>query len=197
MIEIGHALVSLDVLQEKFCCNLAACKGSCCVLGDAGAPLTIEEAGDLEDYLDELSPYISAEGLLSIIELGSFVQDVDGEIVTPLISQKECAYTFFRDGIAFCAIEQAYLEDAVPFHKPVSCHLYPIRIKSYGDFDAVNYDRWDICNPAREETSHNGLPVYLFVRDALIRKYGEEWFEQLDYAARNLDFGKYRDNGDR
>lgn len=194
MIEIGKALVSLDVLQKNFCCNLHACKGMCCVSGDAGAPLTIEEAGDLEDYLDELGPYMSAEGLLSIMELGAYVRDVDGEIVTPLINNKECAYTLFNGGTAFCAIEKAFREGEVPFNKPVSCHLYPLRIKSFDEFDAVNYDVWDICNPAREESSHNGLPVYLFVKDALVRKYGQDWFDQLDYAARNLDFGKF--NGD-
>jgi len=191
MIEIGKALVSFDVLQKKFCCNLDACKGACCVLGDAGAPLSLEEAGDLEDYLDELSPYISAEGLLSIIELGSFVRDSEGEIVTPLINNKECAFTCVENGIAFCAIEKAYRDGAVPFNKPVSCHLYPIRIKSFDEFDAVNYDVWGICHPAREEGNKNDLPVYLFVKEALIRKYGLEWFDQLDYAARNLDFEKY------
>jgi len=191
MIEIGKALVSFDVLQKKFCCNLQACKGVCCVLGDAGAPLSIEEAGDLEDYQDELRSFISTEGLMAIIELGSFVYDTDGELVTPLIHQKECAYTVFENGIAFCAVEKAYLAGAIPFNKPVSCHLYPIRIKSYDDFDAVNYDVWEICNAARDEGSLTGLPVYQFVKDALIRKYGEEWFEQLDYAANNLDFKKY------
>jgi len=191
MIEIGPALVSFDVLRQKFCCNLPACKGACCVLGDAGAPLTITEAGDLEDYLDELRPYMSTDGLLSILELGAWVRDVDGELVTPLIHGKECAYTLFEDGIAFCSIEKAFNDGVIPFNKPVSCHLYPIRIKEYPDYDAVNYDRWDICNPAREEASHQGLPVYLFVREALIRKYGTEWFEQLDYAAKNLDFSKY------
>jgi hypothetical protein len=190
MIEIGKALVSFDVLRKKFCCNLPACKGACCVLGDAGAPLTIEEAGDLEDYLDELSPYISGEGLLSIIEQGAFVYDTDGEIVTPLINNKECAYTRLEGGISFCAIERAFHEDAVPFNKPVSCHLYPVRIKSFDNFDAVNYDIWEICNPAREEGARKELPVYLFVKDALIRKYGVEWFDQLDFAAQSPDLAK-------
>ena len=191
MIEIGNALVSFDVLQKKFCCNLHACKGACCVYGDAGAPLTVEEAGDLEDYLDEIRPYISDEGLLSIIEQGAFVYDTDGEIVTPLINNKECAFTLFRDGIASCAIERAFHAGVIPFNKPVSCHLYPIRIKSFDKYDAVNCDVWDICNPALVEGIHKDIPVYLFVKEALIRKYGIEWFEQLDYAARNLDFGKY------
>jgi hypothetical protein len=191
MLEIGKTLVSLDVLRKTFCCNLHACKGSCCILGDAGAPLTITEAGDLEDYLDELSPYLRVEGLLSIIEQGAFVYDTDGEIVTPLINNKECAFTVFEEGIASCAIERAFHDDAVPFNKPVSCHLYPIRIKSFEGFDAVNYDVWDICKPATEEGARNGLPAYLFVKDALIRKYGVDWFEQLDYAAKNLDFVRF------
>ncbi len=191
MIEIGNSLVSFDVLQQKFCCDLQVCKGACCVHGDAGAPLTIEEAGDLEDYLDELSPYISAEGLLSVIELGAFVRDTDGEIVTPLINNQECAYTAFENGIAFCAIEKAHNELAVPFNKPVSCHLYPIRIKELNDYDAVNYDVWDICNCARDKGQRENLPVYLFVKEALVRKYGGDWFDQLDYAAKNLDFDKF------
>jgi hypothetical protein len=191
MIEIGNALVSFDVLQKKFCCDLQICKGACCVHGDAGAPLTIEEAGDLEDYLDELSPYITGEGLLSIIELGAFVRDTDGEIVTPLINNKECAFTVFENGIAFCAIEKAHNDQVVPFNKPVSCHLYPIRIKALDDYDAVNYDIWDICNCARDKGGKENIPVYVFVKEALIRKYGQEWFEQLDYAAKNLDFEKY------
>jgi hypothetical protein len=191
MIEIGHALVSMDVLQKKFCCNLSACKGACCVQGDAGAPLTLVEAGDLEDYQDEISPYITAEGLISIIELGAFVYDTDGELVTPLINNKECAYTVFENGIAFCAVERAYRDQVIPFNKPVSCHLYPIRIKAFENYDAVNYDTWVICNPAREEGDKNNLPVYQFVKEALIRKYGEGWYNQLDYAAKNLDFEKF------
>ncbi len=193
MLEIGNTLISLDVLQKKFCCNLAICKGACCVHGDAGAPLTIEEAGLLEDYLDELSPYISGDGLLSVMEQGAFVFDVDGEIVTPLIHGKECAYTLFENGIAFCAIERAYHEQAVHFNKPVSCHLYPIRVKSYESYDAVNYDVWEVCNPARDAGDQSGIAVYEFVRDALVRKYGQDWYDQLDYAAKNLDFDNLHD----
>jgi hypothetical protein len=191
MIEIGRALVSLDVLREKFCCNLPACLGNCCVHGDAGAPLTATEAGDLEEYLEELGPFLSTDGLMAIMSQGAYVADSDGEIVTPLINHRECAYTRFREGIAYCAIEDAWGKQAVHFHKPLSCHLYPIRIKEYEGFDAVNYDIWDICKPARISGDTGGIPVYVFVREALIRKYGEEWFNQLDYAAKNLDFEKY------
>jgi hypothetical protein len=191
MLEIGKALVSLDVLQKKFCCDLPSCKGACCVVGDAGAPLSVQEAGDLEDYSDEISAYLSGEAIISVIEQGAFVYDFEGELVTPLVNNKQCAYTVFENGIAFCAIERAWTDQVIPFHKPLSCHLYPIRIKSFEEFDAVNYDIWDICNPARTHGEKSGIPVYLFVKDALIRKYGEEWFEQLDYAAKNLDFDKF------
>ena len=128
---------------------------------------------------------------MSIIEIGAFTHDIDDEIVTPLINNSECAYTVFENGIAFCAIEKAFHDQAVPFNKPLSCHLYPIRIKTFDDYDAVNYDIWDICNCARTKGNLEGIPVYQFVMDALIRKYGVDWFDQMDYAARNLDFEKY------
>ncbi|MFH0759880.1 MAG: DUF3109 family protein [Bacteroidota bacterium] len=191
MFEIGRTLISLEVLRRRFCCDLQACKGSCCVYGDAGAPLTIEEAGNLDDYIDDLRPYLSEDAILSLLEQGLYVHDIEDELVTPLIRGGECAYTVFENGTSYCAIERAYKAGNVPFNKPVSCHLYPIRIKSYDQFDAVNFDEWDICAPAISEGDRQGLPVYLFAKDALIRKYGQEWFDQLDYAAHNLDFDKY------
>jgi hypothetical protein len=190
MIEIGRALVNFDVVRKKFRCNIHSCKGVCCIHGDAGAPLTVEESGYLEDFIDDLKPYLSKEGFISIKEQGTYVLDIDGEIVTPLIKGNECSYTVFENGIASCAIEKAFHDGAVPFNKPVSCHLYPIRIKEYKEFDAVNYDIWEICSSAREEGIQCDLPVYLFAKEGLIRKYGIEWFEQLDYAAKNLDFDK-------
>ncbi|HBB93671.1 MAG: hypothetical protein A2X22_10335 [Bacteroidetes bacterium GWF2_49_14] len=190
MLEIDRTLVSLEVLSRKFCCNLQACKGSCCVHGDAGAPLTIEETGYLDDYMDELRPYLSTDGIMALVEEGMYMRDIDGELVTTLIRGGECAYTVFEDGISFCAIEKAFHAGDIPFNKPVSCHLYPIRIKSYDDFDAINFDEWDICKPALPEGERQGLPVYQFVREALIRKYGTEWYDQLDYAASNLDLKK-------
>jgi len=191
MLEIGRTLISLEVLSIKFCCNLAACKGACCVYGDAGAPLTIEEAGDLEDYMDELRPYLRTEGLIALLEEGMYTRDIDGELVTTLIKGGECAYTVFENGISFCGIERAWAAGDVPFHKPLSCHLYPIRIKSYEEFDAVNFDEWDICQPALPEGERQGMPVYEFVKDALIRKYGQEWYDQLEYAATHLDIESF------
>lgn len=187
MLEIDRTLISLEVLSRKFCCNLQACKGSCCVQGDAGAPLTVEETGYLDDYLEELRPYLSTDGILALLAEGMYVRDIDGELVTTLIRGGECAYTVFEEGISFCAIERAFQAGDIPFNKPLSCHLYPIRIKSYDDFDAVNFDEWDICKPALPEGERQGLPVYQFVKEALIRKYGNEWYDQLDYAATHLD----------
>jgi hypothetical protein len=190
MLEIDRTLISLEVLSRKFCCNLDACKGACCIYGDAGAPLTIEEAGDLEDYIEELRPYLRTEGLMALLEEGMYTRDIDGELVTTLVKGGECAYTVFENGISFCAIERAFVAGDVPFHKPLSCHLYPIRIKAYEEFDAVNFDEWDICQPALPEGERQGMPVYEFVRDALIRKYGQEWYDQLEYAATHLDIDR-------
>jgi hypothetical protein len=186
MLEIGKTLISLDVIQKRFCCDLAACLGACCVLGDSGAPLREEELALLEKYYKVISGYMSEEGLKAVSEQGLSVIDSEGDVVTPLINKGECAFVRFENGIALCSIENAYIEGKTSWKKPLSCHLYPIRIKSYKLYDAVNYDKWEICNPAVDKGNKLGLPLYLFVKDALVRAYGEEWFEQLDYAAKNL-----------
>lgn len=196
MLEIDHTLISFEVLRKKFCCDLQACKGGCCVYGDSGAPLTIEETGLLDDHLDDLRPFMRKEGLEAVLEQGLYVTDTDGDLVTPLINGGECAYVFFEEGIALCAIERAWQEKAVPFRKPVSCHLYPIRIKSYRQYDAVNFDQWDICQPALSLGERQQLRLHQFVKDALVRKFGTDWYEKLDYAAEHLDIppsGSQRD----
>ena len=186
MLEIGKTLISLDVIQKWFCCNLAACKGACCVHGDSGAPLRDDEVEILEKNFGLISEYMSEEGLAAVSEQGFSVVDTDGDVVTPLINKGECAYVKFENGIAMCSIEKAFIEGKTGWKKPLSCHLYPIRIKGYKRYDAVNYDKWEICNPAVEKGEKLGLPLYLFVKDALVRAYGQEWFDQLDYAAKNL-----------
>ena len=186
MLEIGKTLISLDVIQKRFCCNLAACKGACCVHGDSGAPLRDDEVEILEKNFGLISEYMSEEGLAAVSEQGFSVVDTDGDVVTPLINKGECAYVKFENGIAMCSIEKAFIEGKTGWKKPLSCHLYPIRIKGYKRYDAVNYDKWEICNPAVEKGEKLGLPLYLFVKDALVRAYGQEWFDQLDYAAKNL-----------
>lgn len=186
MLEIQDTLVSLELLRKKFCCNLKSCLGGCCVYGDSGAPLTMDETGLLDDHLDSLRPYLRNEGIRTLLEQGMYVADIENDIVTPLVGGKECAYTVFNNGIAFCAIEKAYREGAIPFNKPVSCHLYPVRIKVYRQYTAVNYDEWEICRPALDEGDKRGIPLYQFLKEALVRKFGQEWFDQLDFAAKNL-----------
>jgi len=183
MIEIEKAIVSLSVVEEEFSCNFEKCKGICCVDGDSGAPLNNEEVEILEKHFDQILPFLSTEGKFAIKKQGKWITDPDGDKVTPLIFKRECAYTVFDNNIATCAIEKAYFEGKIGFRKPISCHLYPIRITKYDDFDAVNYDRQDICFAARLKGQSEGTPVYVFLKDALIRKYGEAWYQQLQAAA--------------
>ncbi|NEQ48712.1 MAG: DUF3109 family protein [Leptolyngbya sp. SIO3F4] len=181
MIEVGRALIHPDLLQEKFVCDLAACKGACCVEGDAGAPLEEEELALLDENQENIRPFLRPEGIAALEAQGNYIRDIDGEWVTPLVDGKECAYTTFdTDGTAHCGIEQAHRAGATDFRKPLSCHLYPVRIQTYRDFDAVNYDRWDICKPACACGSELNVKVFRFVKDALIRKYGGEWYAELE-----------------
>lgn len=187
MIDIDGKIVALDVIEEYFVCDLNACKGICCVEGDAGAPLTEEEIHVLEDIYEDVEPFLRPEGRAAIEKQGHWVIDADGDYTTPLVEGKECAYVIFEKGIALCGIEKAYREKKIDFQKPISCHLYPIRITSYEKFDAVNYDRWPICAPACACGDRLKVPVYKFVKTALIRKYGEDWFKQLEIAANMLN----------
>jgi hypothetical protein len=194
MLEIGKTLISLDLITSNFTCNLPACKGACCVTGDSGAPLEEKEAEKLKEIYPALRPFLSDESVRTIEELGTSVIDIEGDTVTPLNNGRECAYTWFENGIARCAIEKAFMAEAIDFRKPVSCHLYPVRIKKYLRFDAANYDRWVICLPAIKQGDELQMPVYLFVKNALIRHYGEEWFKMLDTAAKNLEITKNSDS---
>jgi hypothetical protein len=159
-------------------------------MGDSGAPLEDDEVEILKEIYPRLKPFLTGESIATIEKYGTSVVDFENDKVTPLNNGKECAYVFFKEGIALCSIEKAYNEGAVSFLKPVSCHLYPVRIKKYKAFDAVNYDRWDICKPAIVLGDELKMPVHRFVKDALIRNYGEEWFNVLDTAARNLKIEK-------
>jgi hypothetical protein len=179
MIAIDQTLISDDLGSICFACDLSACKGECCVDGDAGAPLDEEEIGILEDCLDEIKPYMTAEGIAQVEAGGVFDYDMFGHFVTPLVNDRECAFVYRSDGIAFCAIEKACKEGKISFLKPVSCHLYPVRISLYNDFDAVNYHEWHICRPALLNGKRKQVPLYEFLKDSLIRKYGEDWYREL------------------
>lgn len=186
MIQIDDKVVSSDLLEQQFCCNLAACKGLCCVHGDSGAPLTEEETRVLPTILPKIEPYLTEKGLRAINEQGTHTIDSDNDLVTPLIDGKECAYTYFENGIALCAIEKAWLSRKIDFRKPISCHLYPIRVKHYDTFTAINYDIWHICKPARISGQEKGLPVFRYLKEAIIRAFGKEFFAQLEEAEKLL-----------
>lgn len=184
MIQIGDKLVSEDLLEKEFVCNLSACKGACCVEGDSGAPLLEEETKALEKIQSEIKSYLRPEGLKAIEEQGSWVVDNDGDLVTPLVENKECAYVIFDEkGTTLCGIEKAWKDGVVDFRKPVSCHLYPIRITEYKSFHAVNYDKWEICSDACALGEELHVPVYRFAREGLVRRYGQKWYDELEEVA--------------
>ncbi len=184
MLAIGETLVSEEVIEKKFVCDLNACKGACCVKGDYGAPLEDAELPVLDKIYEKVKPYMSPDGIKAVEKQGKYVLYDKKEWVTPLIKGRECAYTFFEKGIAKCAIEKAYYEDKIDFKKPISCHLYPIRInKMKSGVEAVNYDKWKICDPACSLGATLQVPVFKFLKDSLTRKYGEEWYKQLEIAA--------------
>lgn len=190
MIQIEDQLISMDVVEKRFTCDIKKCKGACCVQGDSGAPLEEWEAGILEKLYPSIKPYLRRKGIKAIEKQGVHVVDSDGDVVTPLVDNKECAYAIFEDGIALCGIEKAYDDGKTDFQKPLSCHLYPIRAKKYEKFEGLNYDEWDICKPALVLGSRLNKKVYEFVKDALIRKYGEEWYRQLSFVTQNLESKK-------
>ncbi len=187
MIQIGQTVVSLDVLEKQFICNLAKCKGMCCVFGESGAPLEDEETEILKQIYPKVKPYMTQAGIDVVENTGVYDTDFDNDKVTPLIGNSEdCVYTYSKDGIIYCAIEKAYEAGETNFRKPISCHLYPIRITKYSDFEAVNYHQWDICRDALRLGKKTGTPLYVFLKEPLIRKYGAEWYEQLCIAAEHV-----------
>ncbi len=180
MFQIGNTIISDEIVEKEFVCNLNACKGQCCIDGDAGAPLDKEETQILEDIFPLVEPYLRAESIESIKEQGTWIIGQDGGYETPLLNQKECAYVIFKDEMALCAIEQAYNDGKVAWKKPISCHLYPIRIKEYSQFSAVNYHKWHICDDACTLGKELQVPVYKFLKEPLIRKYGQGWYDELE-----------------
>ncbi|KAA3438632.1 DUF3109 family protein [Rufibacter hautae] len=181
MIVLQNTVLSDDLKDKFFVCNLEKCKGACCVEGDLGAPLDKDELPLLADAYEHVMPYMSQEGIQAVNEQGLFVEDFEGDYSTPTIGDRECAYAIYDENLTLkCAIEQAYLDGKISWKKPISCHLYPIRITKYDGFEALNYDRWEICNPACSFGLELGVPVYKFLREPLIRKYGEQWFNELD-----------------
>lgn len=187
MLQIDDTIISLDLVDEAFCCDLAACKGICCVEGDAGAPLEKEEIQQLNTILPSIWDDLSPQAQAVIKEQGVAYVDEDEEYVTSIVNGKDCVFTCYtEDGTCMCAIEKAYKEGKISFYKPISCHLYPVRVAKYREFTAVNYHRWTICKPACSLGSQLNLKLYQFLKEPLIRKFGEDWYQQLCIAAEEL-----------
>ena len=181
MIEINNTLVSDELLDRRFVCDLSSCKGACCIEGDSGAPLSDEECSILEDIFDQVKPYMREEGIAEVELQGNFTMDSDGDLSTPLVNQKECAYVFFDEkGIAKCAVEKAFLDGKTEFRKPISCYLFPVRLKQYTTFTAVNLQLIEICSPACSLGEKLKVPVYQFLKQPLIQKFGQDWFDVLE-----------------
>lgn len=187
MIQIGDVIVSFDVLRKKFLCDLSACKGACCIEGDAGAPVEMDEIAELEEVLPVVWNDLSTEAQEVINQQGVVYADRDGDMVTSIVNGKDCVFTCYDEkGCCYCAIEKAFREGKTDFYKPVSCHLYPIRVKSYRAFKAVNYHEWDVCKAAVLLGNKEDVPVYKFLKTPLIRKFGEEWYAELEIAVEEM-----------
>ena len=186
MIQIDNKIISLDIFENHFACDLNSCKGACCVEGDSGAPLLLAEKNILEEIYKKIKPYMSQEGIDVVEKEGPTVIDIDGDLTTTLVKNKECSFVVFENGIAKCSIEQAYNDNIIDFKKPISCHLFPIRITEYSNFDAINYEKIKICEPACECGSNLKLPLFVFLKQAIIRKYGGDFYKELLLVSKNL-----------
>lgn len=185
MFQLGKTIVSEDIIESDFVCNLSACKGACCVEGDAGAPLDKDEVEILNRIYPKVKPFLRNEGIKAIENQGTSITTAFGDFETPLIEGKDCAYVIFDEkSKAMCGIEEAYNQGAIDWKKPVSCHLYPVRVKEYSEFSAINYDRWHICDAACSLGKELQVPIYKFVKQALIRKFGEDWYNELEKIAK-------------
>lgn len=188
LIEVKDKVVSLALFEKKFVCDLNACKGACCVEGDSGAPITLDEIDVLENDLEAIKPFMRPEGIAAVDETGVFYMDRENEPVTTLVNGKECAFVNFDEkGIAKCAIEQAHKAGKTDFKKPISCHLYPIRVQKFNSFEALNYNQWHICEPACACGSKLDVKVYRFLKEPIIRAFGEDFYAEMEIINSELE----------
>lgn len=180
MIAIDDTLISDDLVQKAFVCDLNRCKGACCIKGDSGAPLDEKEVHEIESLMPQIRPFMTPEYLVDVEAKGFFEKDKDGDFVTTCQPSGECNFVVYKNGIASCSIEEAFHAGAINFRKPVSCHLYPVRVKEYSTFTAVNYHQWDICAAACDKGRTEGVPVFRFLQEPLIRKFGADWYQALN-----------------
>ena len=184
MFVIGDTLVSLDVLEKEFCCDLDKCRGCCCIEGDAGCPVTDEELKQIEQLLPDLLPQMTPEAREVVAQQGLSYLDPSGERVLSIVNGKDCVFARTdHNGWCYCLIEKAYNAGKIDFKKPISCHLYPIRLTQVGEYTGVEYHRWDICHCARQKGKKLHLPLYQFLKEPLIRRFGQAWYNELELTA--------------
>ena len=193
MLEILDTLVSLDLFKVFFCCDLDKCHGACCIEGDAGAPVTLEEVELLEEAYEVLHDDLTPEAQQQIENEGVVYPDKEGELVTQIVHGKDCAFVKNDGACAFCAIDAAYRCGRFHWQKPISCALYPVRLSKVGGVTAVNVHKWNICQPARDLGKQLQLPVYQFLKEPLIRRFGQAWWDECDLAAKELKKAGYLD----
>lgn len=188
IIQVGSVLVSPDIFTEKFCCDLDKCKGQCCVEGDAGAPVTLDEIGGIEDSLDTVWTDMSASAQAIVDKQGVAYVDQEGDLVTSIVNGKDCVFTCYESGCCLCALERAYRAKKTDFVKPISCALYPIRVKDFNNGTVgINYNHWDVCKDAVVKGKELNLPIYKFLEGPLTRRFGAEWYKELCDVAEQLE----------
>ena len=184
MFLIQNTLVSLDVIEKEFCCDLETCRGCCCIEGDAGAPISDEEVAEIEQIMPLLLPEMTKEARAVVEKQGVSYLDPSGERVTSIVNDKDCIFARTdHNGWCYCLIEKAYNAGKIGFRKPISCHLYPIRLTRVGNYIGVEYHRWDICHCARQLGKKKHIPLYQFLREPLVRRFGEAWYAELELTA--------------
>lgn len=187
MIQIDDKIISLDLYTARFSCDLRACRGECCVEGNAGAPLDEEEIALLENEWDNYAPYMTPEGKRAVEEQGVAVIDEDGDLTTPLVDGAECAYTIQENGVTWCAIEKAWSEGKTPFRKPISCHLYPIRlVRLANGMTGLQYHRWEVCRAAEMLGVKKGVPLYKTLKEPITRRFGEDFYHEMEACEAEL-----------
>ncbi len=183
MIIIGDKLISEDLFNEKFCCDITACVGTCCVEGDSGAPLDYTEVEILEENFAAAREYMPPQNIQAVEQQGFAVKDADNDLVTPLYNKAECAYSYTENGITLCAYERAYLEGKTKWRKPISCHLYPIRLAKVGIYTAIKLHHWHVCRPAFLLGKKKALPAYKFLEEPIVRRFGQDFYDELCQVA--------------
>ena len=187
IIQVGNVLLSSEILTERFCCDLDKCQGQCCVEGDAGAPVTLDEVAEIENALDEVWSDLSASAQTVIDKQGVAYTDSEGDLVTSIVAGKDCVFTSYQRGICLCALEKAYRVGKTRFCKPISCALYPIREKTLSNgMVALNYNRWNVCAEAVKKGKKLNIPLYQFLKQPLVRRFGEQWYEELEKTVQHL-----------